>query len=121
MDSLITFRENMEVSRKYKEEYVLGINKLIESRERDASTHRTEFCKNIFLNQEKYRDDLKSMLGWPLTGARPDGIPETRMEKLTDDVNCSIYRVSFEVLDDLYMTGLLFQKHNIHKLFFLIK
>lgn len=37
-------------------------------------------------------------------------IPEAKTERLSKDEICSIYRISIKVLDDFYMTGLLFQK-----------
>ena len=89
----VGFREAVDASKKYKEDYVNGINALIEARERDAESNRFKFCKSIFLNQEKYREDFKTMLGWPLTEACPENIPLAKIEKLSDDVNCSIYRI----------------------------
>lgn len=110
MNSFIEYRESVDASKKYKEEYVVGINKLIEDREREAANHRLDFCKEIFGEQEKYRKEFKEMLGWPLTEERPENIPGVRIEKLSDDVNCSIFRMSFEIWDGLFMTGLLFRK-----------
>ena len=110
MYSFIGFRETVDASKKYKEDYVNGINSLIEARERAAAIHRFDFCKSILENQEKSREDFKAMLGWPLTEKRPENIPLAKIEKLSDDVNCSIYRISLEVLSGFYLTGLFFQK-----------
>ena len=115
MGSFISFREDVNVSKKYKEVYVSGIDKVIETREEEARKHRKDFCGNIFLNQEKYREDFKAMLGWPLTEKKPEDIPDARIETLSDDELCTIYRISFEILDGLFMTGLLFQKDEAKK------
>lgn len=110
MDNIITFRENVEASKKYKEEYVNGIEKIIEEREKVLHIKRNEYFANIFQDQEKYRKDFKDMLGWPLTEKQEHSIPEARTERLSKDGLCSIYRISIKVLDNFYMTGLLFQK-----------
>lgn len=110
MELTINFRESQNASKHFKEEYVCGINRVIESREHAAEIAREDICKKIFQNQEKYRDDFKAMLGWPLTEKRPQEIPKVYIEKLADDTSCSIYRISFEILNDFTMTGLLFKK-----------
>lgn len=110
MYSRISFRESIDVSKRYKEEYLNGINELIEKREKSAQQKRKDFCENIFNNQEKYREKFKEMLGWPLTEKRPNHIPAVRSEKLSEDSLCAIYRMSFEIVDGLWMTGLFFQK-----------
>lgn len=65
--------------------------------------------KEIFLNQEKYRDDLKKMLGCPLIDYHTDKIPWVSMEKLSAEDGYSIYRVQIEILEGLNMIGLFFK------------
>jgi dienelactone hydrolase len=50
-------------------------------------------------------------LGWPLVGHRDEGLPSVRATKLADEAEYSIYRMSFEILEGLELTGLYFEKH----------
>lgn len=106
----INYRENVQDSKEYKEIYVKEIRNIIERREAAAVALRDQYCKDIFHKQEKYREDFKAMLGWPLTEKKASSVPGIRTKKLTDDTACSIYRVSVGVLEGFSMTGLLFQK-----------
>ena len=106
----IDYREDIEVSRVYKESYLNGIKKLIAYREQEAVSRRDRYCKDIFHKQEKYREAFKEMLGWPLTEKKDAAVPSVKIEELTNDKVCSIYRISFEVMEGLSMTGLLFRK-----------
>lgn len=106
----INYREDISASKEYKEAYVREIKDIIKRREQAAVPLRDNYSRDIFCNQEKYREDFKAMLGWPLTEKQVQSVPEAKINKLTEDENCSIYRVSVEVLDGLSMTGLLFQK-----------
>lgn len=103
------YREEKEQSKRYKEEYVFGIENIIAERQKKAEQIRKEYATNIFENQEKYRNDFKEMLGWPLVDYEPDGLPEVEMEKLSDEDGYSIFRVRFEILKGLKMTGLFFK------------
>lgn len=57
------YREEKDVTVKYKEEYVNGINFILKKRQQEAETSRDNYIKNIFKNQDKYREDFKKMLG----------------------------------------------------------
>jgi len=106
----IDYREDIEVSKVYKEAYLNGIRNLIACREQAAVSLRDQYCRDIFSKQESYREDFKAMLGWPLTEKKDQSVPSAKIEKLADEKECCIYRVSVEVLEGLFMTGLLFQK-----------
>ena len=106
----INYRENMPDSKVYKENYVNEIIGIIADREAAAVAKRDNYCRDIFIEQEKYREKFKAMLGWPLTGDKDHSVPYAKMKKLADDNVCSIYRVSVEVMSGFFMTGLLFQK-----------
>ena len=106
----MNYREEKETSKQYKKEYLDGIEALIRNREQACVQKRDLYIKDIFKNQNKYRDDLKKMLGWPLTDYEYSGIPNTKTEKLSDEENYSIYRMSFEILDGVWISGLLFKK-----------
>ncbi len=104
------FKEKLDKPKKYKEKYLDGIKSIIEKREKELESVRCEYTKDIFANPEKYRNDLIEMLGWPLTEKR-ENVPKVKEEFLADEGEFSIYRMRFEVLDGLYLTGLFF-KHN---------
>lgn len=106
----INYRENIQDSKEYKAAYVKGIRKIIERREQASVAMRDNYCENIFQKQEEYRESFKAMLGWPLTEKAELSAPNVKIEKLTEEIACSIFRISIEVLDSFYMTGLLFQK-----------
>ena len=57
------FREEKEVSKKYKQNYLDGINGLISSRQKKAAEIRTNYVKNIFIDSEKYRTERYSCGG----------------------------------------------------------
>ena len=105
----MNYIEKAEFSGKYKKAYVDGIEKIISQRQKDAENVRNEYFKDIFNNQEKYRDDFKKMLGWPLVDHKASGLPEVISEKLSDEDGYSIYRMQFEILPGLKMTGLFFK------------
>lgn len=103
------YREEKNITKIYKEEYLKGVENIIAKRQNDAKNVRNEFIKDIFSDQDKYRDELKKMLGWPLTGYETNGLPEVVSEKLSQEDGYCIYRMQFEVLEGLKMTGLLFK------------
>lgn len=104
------YKEEKAVTQVYKKNYVDGIEKIIEKRQREAESIRNKYAKDIFKNPEKYRNDLKTMLGWPLVDYQPDKIPAVNMEILSREDGYDIYRVQIEILDGLNMTGLLFKE-----------
>ncbi len=105
----MNYREDKSVSKPYKTNYVKGITEVIEKRQAEAEEKRKEFSKDIFSKQEEYRQEFIKMLGWPLIDHTAKGLPNVKSEKLTDEDGYSIYRMQFEILDDLYMTGLFFK------------
>lgn len=110
MTDVISYRENRRESKEYKEAYVRGIRAVIEDREQRALAGGNDRGRNIFQNQEVCREQFRAMLGWPLTEKMDRSVPRAIVKKLTDKENCSLYRVSVEILDGLSMTGLLFKK-----------
>jgi len=110
------YREDHKATEKYKREYLNGINHIIECRQRDAQLTRNKYIKDIFKNQEEYRDDLKTMLGWPLVENDTNKLPDVTTEKLSDEDGYSIYRMQFEILDGLKLTGLFFKMDGEEKI-----
>lgn len=106
----MNYTEGYDVTVPYREEYLGGIDRLIEKREREAEKIRREYIKDIFKTPEKYRDDLKKLFGWPLVDYKAEGIPEITMcEKLAEDDTHTAYRMSFKIIDDLILTGIFFK------------
>ncbi len=107
----MNYREDKTKSKPFKEDYVKGLNRVIEMRQKEAQIKRHEFCKNIFENQEFYRQEFRKMLGWPLVDYTAEGLPSVKEEHLSDEEDYSIYRMHFEILPGLTMTGLFFKMH----------
>lgn len=110
----MNYREDLFYTQEQRQIYLDGIEKLIDQRQKDASKERTEYVKDIFTDPEKYRADFRRMLGWPLVDHSKQEereAPTPRSVKLADEDGYSIYRMTFEVLEGLEMTGLYFEMH----------
>ena len=103
------FREEKEASKTYKQNYLDGIKALLSVRQKAAEQVRAEYIKDVFKNAEKYRNDFKKMLGFPLVDFVYDGAPNLRSTKLADEENYEIFRMEIEILDGLFMSGLFFK------------
>lgn len=103
------YREEIFESRQYKADYADGLERIIERRQTEAEAVRSEYVKDIFKCPERYRDDLKAMLGWPLIGHTDVAAPRVTSEKLSDEDGYTVHRVRIEVLDGLMLTGLFFK------------
>lgn len=93
----------------FKKKYRDGFETLISARQEALAEKRKEYCKNIFDNAEAYRSDLKRMLGWPLTEARDEALPRVKKIKLSAENGYTVYRLQFEILDGLELSGLYFE------------
>jgi dienelactone hydrolase len=103
------FREEKEASKTYKQNYLDGIKALLSVRQKAAEQVRAEYIKDVFKDAEKYRNDFKKMLGFPLVDFVYDGAPNVRSTKLADEENYEIFRMEIEISDDLWMCGLFFK------------
>ena len=103
------YQETREETKAYKEHYVSGLDALITARQEQLARERAEYCKNIFAAPEEYRDDFRKMLGWPLRETGKAGLPQVKTTKLAKEDNFTIYRMQFEILDGLEMSGLYFE------------
>ena len=106
---MINYRENEDASKIFKERYATGIESLICAREQTLSSMRKEYCKDIFSDGERYRNDFKKMLGWPLIGQEDAAIPQVRKEMLAKEQGYTVYRMTFTVIEDLLLSGLYFE------------
>lgn len=105
----MNYREECKDANLYKEKYVSDINNLIAKRQKEAESVRKEYVKDIFADQEKYRNDFKAMLGWPLVGYKAEGIPSVVSELLSEEEGYDIYRMQVEIMEGLCITGLFFK------------
>ena len=103
------YQEQMSDSQGFKQAYLDGIEALIAKKQAEMSEKRKEYCKNIFCDPEPYREEFKAMLGWPLVGHTATALPAVSSELLSNEEGYAIYRMSFEILDGVKMTGLYFK------------
>ncbi len=104
------YNEEIDVAKAYKKQYLDGLEYVIKSRQKIAETQRNEYAKDIFSNQQKYRTDLMKMLGWPLIDYQKNDKVNVKSELLSKEDGYEIYRMQFEILEGLFMTGLLFKQ-----------
>lgn len=103
------YREEKEQTLSYKKEYLDGLHQLIEQKQAQAEAARAAYAKQIFASPDTCREELKAILGWPLSDVRPSTPPSVSSELLSKEDGYSIYRMRFEILDSVIMTGLLFR------------
>ncbi len=103
----MNYTEEIERSKPYKENYLEGINRIIEQKQKEAEGIRKSYIKDIFKAPEVYRDELKKMLGWPLVDYTSAEVPDVKCEELSE--KDKIYRMQFEILPGLVMSGLFFK------------
>lgn len=101
------YRETYSNSEPYKKQYLKGVEVLIKKLEEEAGKERESYIKGIMEDKEKYRKDFRNMLGWPLTETTQKELPEVFCEKLSEEGQYCVYRMQFEVLENLTVTGLL--------------
>ena len=94
--------------KKYRDEYVSGFENIIAVREKDGLKQRNELVTKIFEQPEEMRQKFKNMLGWPLS-TEIDFKFEVESELLFDDEKYDIFRMRFEILEGLKLTGLFFK------------
>lgn len=103
------YREDRADSKEYKREYLDGIEKLIAKRQEEAEKKRAEYIKDVFNDPEKYREDLRKMLGWPLTEKSVKAPPAADAAFLSEEDGHRVYRMRIKVHGELTLTGLYFE------------
>lgn len=103
------YREPHEKTQAYKENYVTGLEALLQKKEHEAELHRVEFAGQIFEASEIYREALKKMLGWPLTEPRDSQPPRVIEEVLSQEDGYTVSRLQFTILEDVTISGLFFR------------
>ena len=109
------YHETFLDSEVYKKEYISGLEDWIIKKEKEAETVRAEHIKDIFADPEAYRAELAEMLGYPLCEKRPETAPSVQMEKLSEEESFSVYRMRYEILEGVLMTGLFFRQKGDEK------
>ena len=110
MEFRFDYKEPPETGNEYRKNYIDGIDELIKKRYARGEEIRDELLKEIITQPDKYREELKEMLGWPLAG-ETDLSYEVKKEFVTEDKGVKIYRMQTFVLGGLPMYGMLFIKN----------
>ena len=103
------YREDSLAANPTKKLYLDGLNRLLTERKETASARRGQYVKDILRDPERYRRDLCEMLGWPLVDYVKEGAPRVTSTLLADEETHRVLRLSFEILEGLWMSGLYFQ------------
>ena len=105
----MTFTEDKQVTAGFKQDYVDGILRLIDHRQQQGEAIRAQNVSRIFSDPEPYRKRFCEMLGWPLTEPRDATLPAVESEWLAQEDGFDVYRLRFEILPGLKMSGLLYR------------
>ncbi len=104
------YSETPGAANQYRERYLHGIEKIVEKKLNEAQEERDQYGKTILANQECARQDLKDILGWPLTQT-PEPTLAVQEEVLMNSEKWIVSRIHFEVLPGLWFYGELL-RHN---------
>ncbi|MBQ2750536.1 MAG: dienelactone hydrolase family protein [Clostridia bacterium] len=104
------FSEPISASAETRKAYRDGIQALIRRRAEELEAIRRKEVTPAHMKaiQPMYREKLKKMLGWPLTGPVLDPAPKVTRVHLADEEGVVIDRITLEILDGVPMTALLF-------------
>lgn len=109
------FSEPISASAETRKAYRDGIQALIRRRadELEAIRRKEVTPAHMKAIQPMYREKLKKILGWPLTGPVPtEPLPITRVTVAEED-GVTIDRITMEILEGVPMTALLFLPRNM--------
>ena len=105
----MNYREPQDTAKPYKEAYLAGLIRLIEEKQTQAAASRRTYAGDIFTAPERYREDLRRLLGWPLTEPAPGTLPPVTEEFLSREEGYTLSRLQVEVLPGVKLAGLLFR------------
>lgn len=106
------YTENFDASARFKQEYFDSLNELIADRQHQAECERRAYAAEILSDPERCRREFREMLGWPLTEPKPKDPPTvTYCEKLTEENGVTVFRMQFQIIGNLKMTGLFFRQN----------
>ena len=105
---MLGYIEQIADSTKTREAYVQGIKNYIHCAYQEQKKTRTEYISEIHANPEKYRTDLRNMLGFPLNCKDAMAKKAKYSTKtLYEDEEKTICRVTVTVLDCIPFSGVL--------------
>jgi len=105
------YKEKIDCGNKYRQEYRIGIENLINDLASKAKDNRRSVIDGIKRDPDEYRQRLKDMLGWPLNGIKEDGTPKVNKIFVVKNGEVSIYRIQIFILD-MPFYGILFVKED---------
>ncbi|MBQ4526907.1 MAG: dienelactone hydrolase family protein [Clostridia bacterium] len=112
----MSYTENRWQGNEYRQEYLNGINNIVNVLRKNADETRINRRSDILNNVDFYRKKLGEMLGYPLNKSfDTDDIPNIKKTFVAKDGMISIYRVQIEVLKDLWFYGLYFEHDDNNK------
>lgn len=106
----MNYREDVKKADETRRLYADGLEELIRKKQNEAAEKRKEYSKKIFESPEACRADLRKMLGWPLSDCDAEGLPAAEKTELSKEDGYTVFRIRFEILDGLIMTGLYFER-----------
>ena len=109
------YLEGHSAGNAFRREYARSVSTLVERKKADAQRERDQYASKIARDREGCREDLKAILGWPLTVAER-GAPFARKTEIFSDAAMRIFRVQLEVFADFWFYGLLFEHTDKGKL-----
>lgn len=109
------YLEGHSTGNAFRREYARSVSTLVERKKADAQRERDQYASKIARDREGCREDLKAILGWPLTVAER-GAPFARKTEIFSDAAMRIFRVQLEVFADFWFYGLLFEHTDKGKL-----
>lgn len=104
------YRETYEATLEAREDYVKGLKRVIEKRQDDIRKIRREYSKNIISDGDRCREELKRILGWPLVDHTVNDLCAPKTEHISSEDGYDVYRMHFEVLDGLTLSGILLKQ-----------
>ena len=108
--SFTGYIEDISAGNPYREQYLLGIGKILEEKILEANRKRDEFDKLLARDIDGFRGELVKALGWPLTEYKKDGIPNVKNTLVASENGMDIIRVQLEIMPGLWYYGILFKK-----------
>lgn len=97
----------MDAGNGFRNAYLQGIKALMERRDAQLLRERGATMARLPQNRERYRRELRAMLGWPLTRRR-HGVPHVALAPVTACGGNAVYRLQIEALPGLLYYGMLF-------------
>lgn len=103
------YREAYQDTKDHKQKYFSDIESFIEGEMKKAELHRKECVKDIFDDPEKHRQKFRKLLGYPLCAEMDHKSIDVKSTKLSEEEKYTIYRIQYEMIDGITMTGLFFR------------